>query len=192
MAQTKTQNVDELIGVVRRGAKRLDARAVAALASHPNAVISALAVTADALGIKTRPSRDIEAIGGTTSMLIDEAQVQERFDARTKVGREVDLLSSDELAQRAGIKTRQSVHDWLKKGRIIGWEGAKRGYVFPAGQLDKRGRPIKGIDKISGLFPDGYAAWSWLTIPLRALDCAMPLDLLRKGDFEQVVAAAEG
>lgn len=192
MAQTKTQNLDDLLGVVRRGAKRLDASAVAALVSHPNAVISALAVTAETLGIATQRVRNVERIGGAKPVLIDEAQAQERLNARTEAGREVDLLNSGELAKRAGVKTRQSVHDWLKKGRIVGWEGAKRGYVFPAGQLDKRGRPVKGIDKISGLFPDGYTAWSWLTTPLRALDNATPLSLLQGGEIERVTAATKG
>ena len=67
-------------------------------------------------------------------------------------------LPSDELASRVGLKTRQSVHDRLKKrGRIVGWQGARRGYVFPAGQLDERGRPLEGLDRLAGLLHDGYA-----------------------------------
>ena len=53
------------------------------------------------------------------------------------------------MAERVGLKTRQSVHDWLKKGRIVGWRGARRGHVFPAAQLDERGRPLDGLDRVA-------------------------------------------
>ena len=53
------------------------------------------------------------------------------------------------MAERVGLKTRQSVHDWLKKGRIVGWRGARRGHVFPAARLDERGRPLDGLDRVA-------------------------------------------
>ena len=62
-----------------------------------------------------------------------------------------NLLTSEEFASRAGLKTRQSVHAWLKKGRIIGWQGAKRGYVLPDGQFDERGRLKGGVLVQTGL-----------------------------------------
>lgn len=192
MAQTKAQNVDELADAVRKAAKRFSATAVAALAANPTAVASALAATASTLGATNSDVAKTESVGDAKSALLDEAEAQRRLDARTRKGRETDLLTSDELAKRTGLKTRQSVHGWLKKGRVLGWEGAKRGVVFPAGQLDTRGRPLAGIERIAAHFPDGYAAWVWLTTPLNALDGATPLSLLRDGDVEGVVAAAQG
>jgi hypothetical protein len=97
-----------------------------------------------------------------------------------------------ELAARVGLKTRQSVHDWLKKGRIAGWRGAKRGYVFPADQFDERGRPLEGLDRVIALFGDGYAAWTWLTTELASLDGATPLGLLAGGEIDRVAQAAKG
>ena len=44
-----------------------------------------------------------------------------------------------ELAIKARLKSRQSVHDWhdwRRKGRLVGWRNARCGYVFPAVQLD--------------------------------------------------------
>ena len=96
------------------------------------------------------------------------------------------LLTSAQLADLAGLKTRQSVHDWLKKGRIVGWQGAKRGYVFPAGQFDERGHPLKGLDLITPQFDDGYEAWCWLTAPHDALDGAEPLALCHAADSERL------
>lgn len=46
---------------------------------------------------------------------------------------------NEELVIKAGLKSRQSVHewhDWRRKGRLVGWRNARRGYVFPAVQLD--------------------------------------------------------
>ena len=102
------------------------------------------------------------------------------------------LLTSDELAERLGLKTRQSVHDWLNKGRIVGWRGARRGHVFPAEQLDARGRPFDGLDRVARMFDDGYAAWVWLTTELSSLDGGKPLTLLAGGEIDRVVKAAEG
>ena len=119
-------------------------------------------------------------------------KTRERLATRTREGGLEALLTSDELAARVGLKTRQSVHDWLKKGRIVGWRGAKRGYVFPADQFDERGRPLEGLDRVVGLFGDGYAAWAWLTTELSSLDGAKPLTLLADGAIDRVAKAAEG
>ena len=115
-----------------------------------------------------------------------------RISARTRPGDGEELLSSDELAARIGLRTRQSVHDWMRKGRIVGWRGAKRGYLFPAQQVDERGRPPDGLEWIVPSFGDGYAAWVWLTTPLPSLDGAKPLELLHNGEVDIVAAAAKG
>lgn len=191
MAQANTRDVEALTAVVHRAAKGLTPHAVAALIAHPDAVRSALAVAADALSTGDSAG-DVEVVGGVEPRLVDADEAGRRIAARTRSGRKEDLLTSDELAERAGLKTRQSVHDWLKKGRIVGWQTAKRGIVFPAGQLDDRGRPIKGLDRIVPCFEDGYAAWVWLTTPRPGLDGATPLALLRRGEIERVAAAAAG
>ena len=68
----------------------------------------------------------------------------------------------------------------------------RRGFVFPAGQLDDRGRPPVGLERVVPCFADGYSAWMWLKSPHPALDGAVPLDLLKRGHAESVVAAAQG
>ncbi|MGF1527409.1 MAG: hypothetical protein ACFCBW_11535 [Candidatus Competibacterales bacterium] len=192
MTHTKAENVDMLADAVRHAAAQLSAKAVAALASNPVAVASALAATATTLGAPSVKCGREEVIAGAEPVILDDAAAEARLGSHTRKSREVNLLSSDEVAERAGVKSRQSIHDWLKKGRIIGWEGAKRGLVFPAAQLDERGRPLAGLEQIRPFFADGYAAWVWLTTPLRALEGDEPLDRLRERDVEQVVAAALG
>ena len=87
---------------------------------------------------------------------------------------------------------RQSVHEWRKKGKLIGWQNARRGYVFPADQLDGRNRPLRGFERVAALFEDGYTAWIWLTTPLGSLEGTPPLALLAEGQIRLVANAARG
>lgn len=192
----KNRNIRELAALVHDAAEGLSARAVAVLVAHPDAVRSALAVAAESLSAKSARDEDgheAEIIGDAEApVVVDVKEASRRIVARTRPDGEGNLLTSDELAARVGFRTRQSVHDWLKRDRIIGWQGAKRGHVFPAGQLDRRSRPLKGLDRIAPYFDDGHAAWVWLTTPRPSLDGAKPIALLHRGEIDQVVAAVEG
>ena len=162
---------------------------------HSEAVSLALRVVAELLSLRrSSTSRGddthLEIIGGVDSKRVDAADSERR--ARTRPGDGEELLSSDEFAARIGLRTRQSVHDWMRKGRVVGWRGAKRGYLFPAQQVDERGRPPDGLEWIVPSFGDGYAAWVWLTTPLPSLDGAKPLELLHKGEVDIVATAAKG
>ena len=95
-----------------------------------------------------------EVIRGADSQLVERREADMRIAGHTRTGTAENLLTRTQPAELVGLKTRQSVHDRLKKGRIIGWLGAKRGYVSPAGQLDERGRAVKGLDRI------GCTTWS--------------------------------
>ena len=190
-AQEKNLNLEVLANVVQETARDLGPHAVAALVAHPDALRAALAVAAEALWTKST-EKGVVVIRGTESRPVQKAETGRRIAERTRMGKDEDLLTSEQFAARAGLKTRQSVHDWLRKGRIIGWQGAKRGYVFPARQFDERGQLLEGLDRITPLFEDGYAAWCWLSAPVTALDGAEPLDLLCEGEVTLVEAAARG
>lgn len=190
MAGMADGKMRELEGMLHDAAGCLSPAHVAALVAHPDAVRSALAAAADALS--ARDGERVVTIGAGAPELVGAAESDRRLSARAVEGAPETLLTSDELAARAGLRSRQSVHDWLKKGRIVGWRGAKRGYVFPAGQFDERGRPLDGLDSVVGQFVDGYAAWVWLTAPRPSLDGAKPLALLARGEIDRVAAAARG
>ncbi len=192
MAQAGGEKMRELEGVLHEAAVRLSPAHVAALVAHPDAVRSALAVAADVLTLDDQARSGVEIIAGAESVRAGAEEVTKRIAERTRTGAPETLLTSDELAARVGLKTRQSVHDWLKKGRIVGWRGARRGHVFPAGQLNVQGRPFEGLDRVAELFDDGYTAWVWLTTELSSLDGVKPLTLLAGGEIDRVVKAAEG
>ena len=192
MARARGEKVRDLEGMLHEAAGCLSPAHVAALVAHPDAVRSALAVAADVLTKDEAARPAVEAIAGAEPLRIGAEEAAGRMAERTREGAPEVLLTSDELAARVGLKTRQSVHDWLKKGRIVGWRGAKRGYVFPAEQFDDRGRPLAGLERVIGLFGDGYAAWVWLTTRRPSLDGAKPLMLLAGGEADRVAKAAEG
>ena len=192
MARPRGESIRELEGVLHEAAGRLSPAHVAALVAHPDAVRSALAVAADVLSMDDAGRPGVETIAGAEPVRIGAEEAKRRMAARTREGAAEALLSSDELAARVGLKTRQSVHDWLKRGRIVGWQGARRGHVFPERQIDERGRPLEGLERVVGMFGDGYAAWVWLTTPRPSLDGEIPLTLLAGGETDRVANAAQG
>ena len=192
MAQSRNDNVQDLANVLAVAAKGLNRNARKVLVAHPGAVRSALAAAASALQSKEAESSHLEVIGSKPGQLLDEAEAERRLAERTQPGEPENVVTSDEFAKMTGLKSRQTVHEWLKKGRIVGWQGATRRFVFPVEQLDDRKRPLQGLDRVQHWFADGYVAWVWLTTPLAALDGARPLDRLRDGDIDMVEAAAKG
>ena len=190
-AQAENLNVQVLATVVEETARNLGPNAVAALVDHPDAVGADLAVVADALWTNGA-EKGIAVIESAELRLLHAAETDRRITDHPRMGKKEELLSSERFADRAGLKTRQSVHDWLKKGRIIGWQGCKRGHVFPAGQFDDRGQPFEGLVRIASQVEDGHAAWRWLTAPLPAPDGAEPLALFGKRDTALVAADANG
>ena len=192
---SKKAQAEKLAEVVRQQAKALKPKDIERLLAHPRVIQRALAFAAETLADEDAGSESgrVQKIGtGRRAAQVRPAEAARRIEARTRVGKQAELLSSDELARRAGLKNRQSVHNWLKKGRVVGWSRGKRGYVFPAAQLDARGRPAPGLEQVLPLFDDGYQAWIWLSTPLTALEGRTPLSRLRKGELDEVLAAAAG
>ena len=194
---TEKQMHQRLDSVFHDATDGLSSDALAMLVKNQKVVYSALVAF---LQIFSRMHADASIEQLSDVLHIKGAKLRKHSTAKEKKGiarrtmaiEEENLLTSNELATRVGLKTRQSVHDWLRKGKIVGWRGAKRGYVFPEGQLDERGRPPEGLERITSYFDDGYRVWFWLTTPRNSLDGMEPLVLLRRGEIDRVLSAAIG
>lgn len=186
MARAEREAVEQLAEVVK---DTLNATAVSTLLAHPDALRSALAVAAEVLSKK---ADQVEVLRGVKSRQVSAREAGRRIDARTQPDTETELLNADEVAVRVGVKTRQSVHDWLKKKKILGWERTKRSYVFPLRQFDERGRPPPGLAALLEITGDAFETWHWMVCESSALDGATPLECLRTGELERVLAAAKG
>ena len=196
MTTTATHDTETLINMLRAATADLSPNMINALIARPDAVRGALAATGALLARYEagRSTHDkIETIGLVAEPTRSPEKVRRIVEERTiPYEPDEEVLNSNEVAARLGLKSRQSVHDWLRKGKIVGWQTAKRGYMFPARQLDERNRPIEGLGDIVALFEDAYAAWIWLTTPRNALDGDEPLTVLAKGQRDRVIEAAEG
>ena len=134
----------------------------------------------------------VEVIEGPELTRGDSDVASQFLDSITKPGPREELLTWDALAERIGLRSGQCEDDWLKHGKVIGWRGTRQAYVFPARQLDARGRPPLGLNRILPWLGNGYSAWIWLTTPLLSLAGSKPLDLLRGGETDRVEIAARG
>jgi hypothetical protein len=113
-----------------------------------------------------------EAIADLRRSLLDDASTVDEVAAMLGVGPE-------EI--RAGIARRELV-------AIRDGEGAQR---LPAWQFAEGGQPLQGLDEVRAAFPgDVVALSSWMLSPSVDLDGDRPVDLVRAGAVDQVVAAA--
>lgn len=100
------------------------------------------------------------------------------------------LLTPKEFAQRSGVKSDQTIRNRLRKGRLIGWKEGKRGYLLPAGQINRKGQAIAGLSEVLQIIRNPKLAWEWTTRANSELDGQMPLTLLRRGSKKRVLDAA--
>ena len=85
---------------------------------------------------------------------------------------------------------RSTLHDWQKRGAVIGLLKGERKHVYPLAQFID-GRPIEGMVRVTKIIANPRAAWLWLTRPHSTGDKTPPLERLKQGRIAEVAAAAE-
>jgi hypothetical protein len=94
--------------------------------------------------------------------------------------RQPDMLSSAEFAAKLDV-SRQQLNEWRKIGKVLAIEGEKRGFRYPAWQLDKDGMVFRGVVEVLAAFDGRHlAAYRFLTSPLETLNGKAPLTSLGK------------
>jgi excisionase family DNA binding protein len=102
-----------------------------------------------------------------------------------------DLITITEAAHRLGI-SRTTAYDWIEKKRMIGWRATKAGAIVPAEQIAGPGELVKGLDRVLGAIGDARVAWRFLDQTSAFFDRpARPIDILKKGNVDAVLSAAE-
>jgi hypothetical protein len=188
------ESQERLLSMVMEALERLpDAQRRRLAAESPDTITLALTSALAALAGKgARTSR--KRVGSRRApRILSATEATRRLDARTRAldPHAPDLLGSDDFARAMGLKTRQSVLDRLARNLIVGWRAGNGSYRFPLAQLDDRGRPPEGLDKLLPLFEDGHQAWAWLTTPMANLGDRTPLERLRDTDLDAVMKAAQ-
>jgi excisionase family DNA binding protein len=102
-----------------------------------------------------------------------------------------ELISAEEAAERLGV-SRATVYNWLESRRLLGWRLTRQGTLIPAEQILGRGELVRGIDRVMEVLPDARAAWRFLTEESPFFDTPRrPIDALKSGEVDDVVAAAQ-
>lgn len=97
------------------------------------------------------------------------------------------VAGPSEIEKMFGTK-RSTLHDWQKRGAVIGLLRGERKHVFPISQFVD-GRPVEGMLAITSIISNARVAWQWLIAPKPSIG-GTPLDRLKAGAIEQVVGAA--
>lgn len=137
-----------------------------------------------------KPVEESQGAGLGTLVSIEEGR--RRIAVLTKPARLEDwagpVAGPGDIEKMFGTK-RSTLHEWHKRGAVIGLLKGERKHVFPLAQFVD-GRPIEGMPQVMKIIGNPRAAWHWLIQPKPSIGGA-PLDQLKKGNLGEVVAAAE-
>lgn len=100
------------------------------------------------------------------------------------------MFSAEKVGEVLTI-SRQAVEKRRKAGRLIGVSLGRRGFGYPAWQFSERGT-LSGLETVLDALKS-HDAWTklvFLTSENAATDGKKPLDVLRSGKLEEVIAAA--
>jgi len=124
--------------------------------------------------------------------LIDSAEGRKRLAARA-VTLPIEqwageVAGSTQLQRELGIQ-RSTLHEWQRRGEVIGLLRGTRNHVFPVEQFID-GRPLKGIGQVLAAARSPRVAWLWLVTANPQLDDRRPIDLLKEDRVDEVADAA--
>jgi hypothetical protein len=102
-----------------------------------------------------------------------------------------DMLTAEAFAGRLGV-SRMTVNARRQKHELLGLDGAKRGFRFPAWQVDEDGKAYDVLPKLFDLLGGNpWTVYRFLTQRHAALEGVAAKDALHQGKVTQVLQAAE-
>jgi hypothetical protein len=101
------------------------------------------------------------------------------------------MLNDDKFGELLGV-SRATVNTKRQKRQVLGLEGAKRGFRFPAWQIGEDGKPFAALpelfDRLGG---EPWAVYRFLTQRHPELDGLTGCEALRRGQAAKVIDVAE-
>jgi len=100
------------------------------------------------------------------------------------------MLAADDFAELLHT-TRVTVNTQRKSGRLLGLEGATRGFRFPTWQLNEEGKPYRELASLHDLLGGAWPVFRFLTYPQAELGGSTGRAALEQGRGAEVLKAAE-
>ena len=102
-----------------------------------------------------------------------------------------DMLSADEFAALLGT-SRMTVNTKRQNHQVLGLDGAKRGFRFPAWQVDENGKPFATLPALFKRLGGGpWSVYRFLVQAHPELDGLTGREALRRGKADQALEVAE-
>ncbi|AAK91008.1 hypothetical protein HGO34_23090 [Agrobacterium vitis] len=156
--------------------------AVAELAAKPGHVLAEVSV-----------EKPVEVSRGAgLGQSVDMEEGRRRLDEFATPTRIEDwagpVAGPGDIEKKFGTK-RSTLHDWHKRGAVVGLLKGERKHVFPLAQFVD-GRPVEGMPQVTKIIRNPRVAWQWLIQPKPSIG-GTPLDNLKMGNLDEVLDAAE-
>jgi hypothetical protein len=137
-----------------------------------------------------RPASRAAADEDDLDRALDAARERGRLRAAEVLSGE-EMLSAEEFAELLGV-SRVTVNAKRQRHEVLALEGAKRGFRFPAWQIDENGKPFDVLPRLFELLGDSpWTVYRFLVQRHAELEGASARDHLRRGRADQVLEAAE-
>lgn len=177
--------------------KITDAVEVASKAGQPTRFV----VDIDAAGMTSllpekiqleKPAVEVEEVGELSPELQQAlSAARERGQARAaEILSGDDMLSADAFALLLGT-TRVTVNTKRQEGKVLGVDGAKRGFRYPDWQLDADGKPYSVLPDLHERLGGPWAVYRFLVQPHGELDGLTGREALQRGRLEDILAAVD-
>jgi hypothetical protein len=101
-----------------------------------------------------------------------------------------EMLSADAFGELLGT-SRMTVHEWRQSRRVLGLEGAKRGFRFPDWQVGQDGKPFGALPALFERLGDEWAVYRFLVQHHPELDGLTGKEALQRGQSDKVIETAE-
>jgi hypothetical protein len=152
--------------------------------------------------VKLRPRRPVEI----SQIEVEKTEAQQPSDdlataieAAKSVGRVrvaeilsgTDMLNDDKFGELLGV-SRATINTKRQKHQVLGLEGAKRGFRFPAWQVGEDGKPFAALPELfDRLGKNPWTVYRFLVQHHPELDGLTGYEALQRGQSETVVNMAE-
>lgn len=190
----------KIVAAVSAATARLSIEQQKEIVAHDQELVKAVEVAMSSLAGMSKPERTKIALpdaveesqGAGMGALLDIEEGRRRLSTLavpTSIEDWAGPVAGPGEIERIYRTKRSTLHDWQKRGAVIGLLKGERKHVFPLAQFVD-GRPIRGMTEVTKIIRNPRAAWQWL-IQRKPSIGGTPLEELKKGHLEKVLDAAE-